>query len=222
MNLTVQGYGATRHLRRASFIPLKDLPVATEKSDLRRTLRARRNALSVEEQRLAARHLAANVVSTRLFLTSLRIACYLPNDGEIDTKLVIEHIRRRRKTCYLPVLSRLSHDRLWFAKVTPNTPLVPNRFGIPEPVVHARDLVRAQQLDLILMPLVGFGHHGNRLGMGGGFYDRSLEFLHHRHRWCRPSTLGLAYDFQRIDGLESDPWDIPLQGVITDQAVYLI
>jgi 5-formyltetrahydrofolate cyclo-ligase len=196
--------------------------VATEKSDLRRTLRARRHTLSVEDQRLAARHLAANVVSTHLFLTSRRIACYLPNDGEIDTRLIIEHIRRLHKTCYLPVLSRLSHDRLWFAKAAPNTPLVSNRFGIPEPAVPARDLVRAQQLDLILMPLVGFNDHGNRLGMGGGFYDRSLEFLRHRRRWRKPYALGLAYDFQRVDGLEADPWDIPLQGVITDLAVYLI
>jgi 5-formyltetrahydrofolate cyclo-ligase len=194
--------------------------VAIEKSDLRRTLRAQRNALSVEEQRLAARHLATNVVSTHLFRTSRRIACYLPNDGEIDTRLIIEHIHRLRKICYLPVLSRLSHDRLWFAKTAPGTRLVPNRFGIPEPVVSARDHVRAQQLDLILMPLVGFNSHGNRLGMGGGFYDRSLEFLRYRRRWCRPHALGLAYEFQRVTGLQADPWDIPLQGVITEQSVY--
>ncbi len=196
--------------------------MATEKSELRRTLRARRNALSVEEQRRAARHLATKVVSTHLFLTSRRIACYLPNDGEIDTRFVIEHIHRLRKTCYLPVLSRLSHDRLWFAEAAPETPLRLNRFGIPEPVVPVHGLVRAQQLDLILMPLVGYGDHGQRLGMGGGFYDRSLEFLRHRHRWRKPHTIGLAYDFQRVNGLEADPWDIPLQGVVTDQAVYLI
>ncbi|MHB8623123.1 MAG: 5-formyltetrahydrofolate cyclo-ligase [Sulfuricaulis sp.] len=195
--------------------------MATEKSDLRRTLRARRTALSVEEQRLAARQLAANVVSARVFLASRHIACYLPNDGEIETQHVIEHIRQRRKICYLPVLSGLAHDRLWFAQATPNTRWLPNRFGIPEPAVPTRDLIRAQQLDLILMPLVGFGDNGNRLGMGGGFYDRSLEFLL-RRRWHRPHLLGLAYDFQRVDGLLADPWDIPLEGVITDQAVYLI
>ena len=193
----------------------------TDKSDLRQTLRARRRALSAEEQRLAARRLAANVTGTRLFLTSRRIACYLPNDGEIDTAHVIEHIRRLRKTCYLPVLSRLSHDRLWFAEAKPKTELVTNRFGIPEPVMKSRDLVRAQELDLILMPLVGFDDRGNRLGMGGGFYDRSLEFLRHRSRWRKPHLLGIAYDFQRVNGLAPDAWDIPLQGVITDQAVYL-
>jgi 5-formyltetrahydrofolate cyclo-ligase len=195
--------------------------VPTDKTDLRRRLRARRNALSAEEQRLAARRLAANVAGAHLFLVSRRIACYLPNDGEIDTARVIEHIHGMRKICYLPVLSPLAHDRLWFAEVKPKTELTPNRFGIPEPVVKARDLVRAQQLDLILMPLVGFDGHGHRLGMGGGFYDRSLEFLRHRARWRKPHVLGLAYDFQRVNGLAPDAWDIPLQGVVTDRAVYL-
>ena len=193
----------------------------TEKSDLRCTLRAKRQSLSAEDQKLAARALAANVAGTRLYLVSRRIACYLPNDGEIDTGRVIEHIRRLRKILYLPVLSPLAHDRLWFAEAKPKTKLVPNRFGIPEPAVPARDLVRAQELDLILMPLVGFDDRGNRLGMGGGFYDRSLEFLRHRTRWRKPQVLGIAYDFQRINGLTPDPWDIPLQGVITDRAVYL-
>ena len=195
--------------------------MATDKSDLRRRLRTRRNTLSVEERRLAERRLALNVAGTRLFLTSRRIACYLPNDGEIDTRGVIEHIGRLRKTCYLPVLSRLSHDRLWFARIKPDTHFTPNRFGIPEPSVKARELVRAQALDLILMPLVGFDDRGNRLGMGGGYYDRSLEFLRHRRCWRKPHVLGLAYDFQRLNGLDPDPWDVPLQGVVTDRAVYL-
>ncbi|MEW6331915.1 MAG: 5-formyltetrahydrofolate cyclo-ligase [Pseudomonadota bacterium] len=193
----------------------------TEKSELRRSLRARRNALTPDDQRLAAKRLAAHLAGTRLFLTSHRIACYLPNDGEIDTAAVIEHIRRLRKTCYLPVLSRLSHDRLWFAEAGPETKLSPNRFGIPEPVVKSRELIRAQELDLILMPLVGFDDQGNRLGMGGGFYDRSLEFLRHRNHWRKPHLLGIAYDFQRVNGLAPDPWDVPLQGVVTDQTVYL-
>jgi 5-formyltetrahydrofolate cyclo-ligase len=194
--------------------------VPTDKNTLRQKLRARRRALSAEEQKQAASHLAANVTGTRLFLASRRIACYLPNDGEIDTHPILAHIRRMRKDCYLPVLSRLSHDRLWFARMDTDTDLASNRFGIPEPVVPARDLVRAQELDLILMPLVGFDDQGRRLGMGGGYYDRSLEFLRHRHHWRKPHLLGIAYDFQRVNGLTADPWDIPLAGVITDQAVY--
>ncbi len=84
----------------------------------------------------------------------------------------------------------------------------------------ARNLVRAQKLDLILLPLVGFDTHCHRLGMGKGFYDRSLEFLNHRQHWRKPHILGLAHDFQRVESLPADPWDVPLQGVVTDKSFY--
>lgn len=190
------------------------------KTDLRRNLRAQRAALSPAQQAQAARALDVHVGATRLFRVCRRIACYLPANGEIDPANVIERIWGLNKRCYLPVLSRLTHDRLWFAPATPGMALAPNRYGILEPVTHARNLVRAQELDLILMPVVGFDARGRRLGMGKGFYDRSLEFLNHRQRWRKPHILGLAHDFQRVDALPADPWDIPLQGVVTDQAFY--
>jgi 5-formyltetrahydrofolate cyclo-ligase len=197
------------------------VPTSDSKNELRRRLRAQRNALSTEERTLAAQRLAAHLVATRPFLVSRRIAGYLPHDGEIDTASIIEHILRMRKNCYLPVLSRLSADRLWFAEFRPGTKLAPNRYGIPEPVAPARDLVRAQELDLILLPLVGFDAAGNRLGRGGGFYDRSLEFLRLRRRWRKPHLLGIAYDFQRVDRLPAHSWDVRLAGIVTDRAVYL-
>jgi 5-formyltetrahydrofolate cyclo-ligase len=80
--------------------------------------------------------------------------------------------------------------------------------------------VRAQQLDLVLLPLVGFDESGNRLGMGGGFYDHSLSFLRNRKIWRKPNLVGIAHDFQRVDSLEAKPWDMPLEAVITDRAVY--
>ncbi len=190
------------------------------KTDLRRHLRAQRVALSPAQQAQAARALAVQLCETRLFNVCRRIACYLPADGEIDPARVMERIWELNKVCYLPVLSRIEHDRLWFAPVKPRARLRPNRYDILEPVVFARNLVRAQKLDLILLPLVGFDAHGHRLGMGKGFYDRSLEFLNHRQHWRKPHILGLAHDFQRVDRLPADPWDVPLQGVVTDKAFY--
>lgn len=192
------------------------------KPHLRRQLRAARMALTPRQQAAAAARLATRVVTSALFRSSRRIACYLPNDGEIDPIPLIERLWKLQRPCYLPVLSRLSRDRLWFAEVTPNTPLAPNRFNIPEPVVPARTWRRAQELDLILIPLVGFDLNGNRIGMGGGFYDRTLEFLRYRRHWHKPRLVGLAHECQRLPALAPEPWDIPLQGVITDAAIYLI
>ncbi len=156
-----------------------------------------------------------------MFRSARRVACYLPTDGEIDPRPLMQRMWQMRKHCYLPILSRLFYDRLWFAPVMPHSRFLLNRFGIPEPVTAPRKWVRAQELDLILLPLVGFDLKGNRLGMGGGFYDRSLEFLRGRCCWMRPKLIGLAHDFQRLENLVPSPWDVPLQGVATDCALYL-
>lgn len=187
---------------------------------LRSELRGKRRGLTPAQQQQAAARLADRLSALPVFRTSRRIACYLPNDGEIDPRLLMERILARRQRCYLPVLSPLRGEPLWFAPVTEDTPMDVNRFGIPEPVVPFRQQVRAQALDLILMPLVGFDTRGNRIGMGGGFYDRSLGFLVHRRHWQHPRLLGLAHELQRIDHIEPRPWDVPLDGIVTDLNYY--
>ncbi len=191
-----------------------------DKSKLRAVLRAKRSNLLPAQQQLASRQLTVNVAASRLFRTSRHIACYLPHDSEIDPTPLIERIWLQGKTCYLPVISHLSWDYLWFAPLEPDTEFTVNRFGIPEPTVHRRELVRAQLLDLILVPLVGFDRAGNRLGMGGGFYDRSLAFLRFRRHWKKPHLVGLAFELQQVDTIEADEWDVPLQGIATENGFY--
>jgi 5-formyltetrahydrofolate cyclo-ligase len=190
------------------------------KVELRRLMRARRAAQSPDEQVRAAVRLATHVSRTRYYHASRKIACYLPINGEIDPRVLMEHIWKSGKMCYLPLVPHHAHKPLWFAPVDPDTRLVENRFGIPEPLVGVRELVCARRLDLILLPLVGFDQKGNRLGMGSGFYDRTLAFLRHREHWKKPHTVGLAHDFQRVDDFDVDPWDIPLTAVVTDQDIY--
>jgi 5-formyltetrahydrofolate cyclo-ligase len=195
--------------------------VDTDRAELRRQLRARRNSLDAHQQAAAAERAASIVRRTRRFHVSERIAFYIAGDGEIDTQALMERAWAMGKTCYLPVLSHLIGDRLWFAPANPDTPMVFNRFGIPEPAVSSRQLLDARHLDLILMPLVGFDEQGNRLGMGGGFYDRSLAFLRTRRIWRRPRLIGLAHETQKVDHLPTQPWDIPLQAVVTDRHMYV-
>lgn len=184
-------------------------------------MRAQRRALTPVEQALAAHALAKRVAATRLFRVCDRIACYIPNDGEIGTREILERIWGMCKTAFLPVVSRTGADRLAFAEASPGTKLRPNRFGIPEPVFSSAALVPAARLDLILLPLVAFDAAGHRLGMGRGFYDRSLEFLDRRIYWKRPRLLGLAYDFQRLERLPVDERDVALDGIVTDRALYM-
>lgn len=123
------------------------------------------------------------------------------------------------KTCYLPVIT--PRCTLWFARYTPGDPLTPNRFGIPEPACSGVALVPARLLDLIFTPLVAFDDQGHRLGMGSGFYDRSLSFLRHRHTWHKPRLLGIAHELQHLAALQPATWDVPLDGVATDRNLYL-
>jgi len=116
------------------------------------------------------------------------------------------------------VLAPFSRQRLWFARYTPGDALAANRYGIPEPVV--RELIKPWALDLILTPLVAFDTTGHRIGMGGGYYDRSLAFLHSRQHWQKPCRLGLAYEFQKQVMIEPNPWDIPLDGIATEACIY--
>jgi 5-formyltetrahydrofolate cyclo-ligase len=186
-------------------------------STLRKQLRLARNRLSAKQQRVAARKLAQQVIRSRYFRASQRIACYFAADGEIATDEIIERIWRSGRTCYMPILTYMIGERLWFAPVTPDSKFVINRLGIPEPVAASRKLVDARKLDLVLMPLVGFDLSGNRIGMGGGFYDRTLAFMHHRSKWFRPRLMGLAHSLQQVGTLSPNIWDVPLDAVATDK-----
>lgn len=190
--------------------------------DLRQHIREKRRALSDAERDEASFLLCERIAASRIFQHSKHIAFYLTNDGEIDLSLLIEHAWQQGKHCYLPVLAEPNTQRLWFIPYTPDTKLKYNRFGIPEPV-HSRKtrLRKTLSLDLILMPLVAFDHQGNRMGMGGGFYDRTLAFLRQRQYWHKPNLLGVAYEFQKQEQLDVNPWDIPLQAVATEKCLHL-
>ncbi len=188
---------------------------------IRQQLRQQRRALSSEQQDAASEDLAGNIQRLHVFQTSRRVACYLPNDGEIDPGLIIERILGQRKKCYLPVLSRINGNKLLFAPVTYKSEMGINRFGIPEPIVRLRDLVSARELDLVLLPLVAFDQAGNRIGMGGGYYDRSLQFMRYRHRWYKPYIVGIAHEIQKLDHIDSNPWDIPMHAIVTEQNIYV-
>ena len=101
-----------------------------------------------------------------------------------------------------------------------STPMAPNRFGIPEPDLPAASRCPVLALDLVLVPLVAFDEAGNRLGMGGGFYDRTFRYLRHRTCWRRPHLVGIAYDAQRVPAIDARRWDVPLDAVVTETALH--
>ncbi|WP_110069150.1 5-formyltetrahydrofolate cyclo-ligase [Halomonas sp. A11-A] len=188
---------------------------------LRRELRRRRRALPPAQRQAASQRLCRLLRRLPEVQRARRVALYLPNDGEIDPTPLIGWLRRRGARVHLPVLRPLSRNRLWFVHYHPDTPMATNRYGIPEPETrhgaHRARRLPAWALDLILLPLVGFDEEGQRMGMGGGFYDRSLAFT--RRPGPRPRLIGLAHECQRVASLPVEPWDVPLDAIVSDARV---
>lgn len=185
--------------------------------ELRKHMRHRRRTLTKAERAEYAQRCARRVTSLPLFRSSLRIACYLPFDGELDPYPLMRRAWEMRKLCYLPVVRG---KRLWFASYGAGDRLVKNRFGIAEPRASRHTLIRPARLDVVLTPLVAFDNQGNRLGMGAGFYDRTFAFLKHCGSCRRPRLIGLAYDFQRVAHIEAEAWDVPLHVIVTEARLY--
>ncbi|MEM7406573.1 MAG: 5-formyltetrahydrofolate cyclo-ligase [Pseudomonadota bacterium] len=182
---------------------------------LRRDLRSARRGLNPAEHRRRSNSIAGHAARTLLFWRARRFSLFLSADGEVDTTALMQRLWRRHAEVWLPCLGE---PTLRFRRYRPGMRLRRGAFGIREPAVGK--VRRARQLDVLLMPLVAFDPCGNRLGMGGGFYDRSLAFLRHRSRYRRPKLIGVAFDLQRIDALGSAWWDIKLDGVLTESGLH--
>lgn len=188
----------------------------------RSTLRQRRRALSARQQQIAASNISQRLNQLKKFQHAQRIAYYLANDGEISPQLAIKQAEKRGQRTYLPVLHPLKYNRLYFASHHNQPKLRPNRFGIVEPQLGINAVAPVWTLDIILLPLVGFDRCGNRMGMGGGFYDRTLARLNvsqsNSNRGLkRPLLIGLAHHCQEVEQLQVQSWDIPLDIIATDK-----
>lgn len=150
-----------------------------------------------------------------LFLSSHHIACYLAKSDEFDSEPLIELLWDKNKICYLPVLQK---DQLGFSVYTPLSQMKANRYQILEPV--AQEQVLPHELDLVIMPLIGFDSEGHRLGTGGGYYDKTFSFCA-KPSVRKPFLLGLGFSSQEISHIPNDAWDICLDGILTEKGLLL-
>ena len=186
------------------------------KATLRKQFRAKRRSLSAAEHARRSRLAAKAIAALPGFKAGNRIAVYLPFDRETDTAALIAAARRRGVRIFVPVIVDRRHARIRFYPL--DRKIRRGVFGIAVPSELARP-VSARWLDLIVIPLVGVDAKGRRLGMGGGFYDRALEFRRRRRRWTGPHLTGLAFDHQRTDLEFAEPWDVNLDSLATESGL---
>ncbi|MDG6895002.1 5-formyltetrahydrofolate cyclo-ligase [Volucribacter amazonae] len=180
------------------------------RQQLRHQIRKIRQKLTALQQAQAEQHITQQALELIEQRQAKHIALYLSHDGEISTQQLIQTLWQQQKFVYLPVLHPFCRGHLLFLRYLPDTEMIPNQFGILEPKLNCQTLLPLEQLDIIFTPLVAFDQQGNRLGMGGGFYDRTLA------NWQQKNFIpvGLAHACQQVAQIPMQDWDIPLYNIL--------
>ena len=144
------------------------------------------------------------------------VLLYLPVNGEVDTWPLFENCMRRGCEVFLPCCRKKEPGCMDFFQVTGKDQLVPGAYNIPEPDPDQCRLMQRPDADIVLVPGVGFDRHGFRIGYGGGYYDRFFA----RHPMDKALIIGLAFACQIMDHLPHDPWDKPVDMVVTEEEIF--
>jgi 5-formyltetrahydrofolate cyclo-ligase len=180
--------------------------------ELRRKALIARREMSRESRARSSSIISRRVLRCREFVASKTIACYLPMADEVDTLEVIERAWRANKRIFVPVLFR--RREMLFREILPETMLALNSYGLWEP--ESGETISPRNLDVVITPTVAYDENCNRIGMGGGYFDRCFSFLRYRTQWFRPKLIGVAFVCQKVEKITPNVWDIRLYKVISD------
>ncbi|OOF56426.1 5-formyltetrahydrofolate cyclo-ligase [Rodentibacter genomosp. 2] len=181
-----------------------------QRQQIRTQIRKTRLNLTALQQQQAEQTVTQQALHLIERRQAKNIALYLSFDGEISTQALIKTLWKKNKNVFLPVLHPFAKNHLLFLHYLPDTPMVQNCFGIWEPKLNVKNVLPINELDILFTPLVAFDKQGNRLGMGGGFYDRTLQ------DWQQKAFIpvGLAHACQQVETLPIEHWDIPLFDIL--------
>lgn len=184
---------------------------------IRNIIKEKRSQLSEKELSLTSKAIAERIRSFKFSKELTKIGIYYAVNNEVDVHPLCEILWQENKRVYLPIVEK---NKLLFGEYRNTSNLKNNRFKIPEPIVGLESQISAFELDLIFMPLVAFDPMGNRIGMGGGFYDRTLDNKQLDNDLKKPILVGVAYEFQKQNQIQPNPWDIPLDMIFTESKIY--
>lgn len=142
-------------------------------------------------------------------LSSAKLAFCWPIKGEYDARHLVRTLRERGALTALPVVVAPKRP-LAFREWHPGVELAVGALGIPYPVNSPEVVPNA-----VLLPMNGWDAAGYRLGYGAGFFDRTLASLSRK-----PAVIGVSYEMARMDSIQPQPWDIPVDWVVTERGVY--
>lgn len=176
-------------------------------------MRSMRNAMTPENRHSASMQVIDNLQRLSVFNTARTIHTYVAWRDEVDNHALIAELLRQGRTVIVPKVD-LAHQRLLHYRIDHFCELRPGAFGILEPhdSSHAVQSLTSDSFDLILVPGVAFDVRGNRLGYGGGYYDRFLQSL-------TTPTVALAFDRQLVPALPVQSHDRAVQYIVTESRI---
>ena len=184
---------------------------------LREHLKLKRKNLSSKESHEMSHAIFQKIIRSKWIHQHTNVGIYHPVNGETNTLQLIEFMWSINQQVFLPVINK---KNLLFGRLNPDSKLKKNRFGIPEPSITRENQVPANDLDMAFLPLVAFDLNGFRIGMGSGYYDRAFKKKLEIKDTKNPVLIGLAYEFQKQECLNHQPWDVPLDMVVTELDTY--
>lgn len=191
------------------------------KEQIRACMKEKRNALSAVEQAKMSTAIRNRLLQMPEFTESFDLFTYISFQSEIDTQNIIFQALQEMKRVYVPRMEKEpAGRRMHFYRIDQDTPLEPNRYGILEPVDPPEEpykITRENQTraSLMLLPGLAFTASGDRIGYGGGYYDRYLENGREKHF----IKVALAYDFQFVERIETEEYDVKADFIITPTKV---
>lgn len=176
-----------------------------------------RRSLTEENRAGSSQRIQRRFLNSEFFYRANRIGCYIASPLEVDTSLIFDRAWRAGKKIYVPVTG--PNGYMHFMETLPGTRLVPNRYGLFEP--ESGEEISAHHLRIVITPTVAFDENKNRIGMGGGYYDRAFRTLKNKRRWLPTKLIGFAFDCQKVEEIPANPWDIPLYRVFSESETLL-
>lgn len=191
----------------------------TNLKKLRQQIRDARKTIPTFYARQASYKFSERFAEFPAYQAAKTVAGFLPFDGEADPLPLMDRAILEGKQVFVPIIIAKG-EPLLFAPWTRQTGLRKNSFGVDEPDVSREQMIEARELDFVVTPLVAFDEKCNRLGVGGGYYDRSFAFLNEAaSRTVR--MVGIAYELQCVADLPIADWDVQLDAVVTELKIRL-
>lgn len=185
-------------------------------NDLRQSIKQTRQRLSSDFLEQSSRAIATKIFDLPFYEAINCFATYRATKNEANPDDILTQAWQQQKKAFLPVLN---DQLLVFKSFSADTHFMINRYGIEEPIT-TEAAINLEKLDCIFIPLVAFDDVGNRLGLGKGYYDKTLADLKNKAIDQKPILVGIAYELQHVKQLPAQSWDVPMDYVITERHLY--